>query len=51
VAYTGWIAVLASVARVFFLPFVLALLWYLVFSIVGLTRATSAPPAVTAPTS
>jgi hypothetical protein len=51
VAYTGWIAVLGSLAGVFFVPFVLALLWYLVFSIVGLTRASAAPAAVTAPTS
>jgi hypothetical protein len=50
-AYTGWIAVLGSVAGVFFLPFVLPLLWYLAVSIVGLTRASPAPVAVTAPTS
>jgi len=51
VAYTGWIAVLASVAGVVFLPFVLVLLWYLALSIVGLTRATPAPAVVAVPTS
>jgi hypothetical protein len=51
VAYTGWLAVLGSLAGVVFLPFVLPLLWYLVVSIVGLTRASPAPVAVTAPTS
>jgi hypothetical protein len=49
VAYTGWIAVLGSLAGVVFLPFVLPLLWYLVLSILGLTRASSAPAAMTAP--
>jgi hypothetical protein len=51
VAYTGWLAVLGSLAGVVFLPFVLPLLWYLVVSIVGLTRASPAPVAMTAPTS
>ena len=51
VAYTGWIAVLGSLAGVFFLPFVLALLWYLVLGIMGLARASPTPAAVTAPTS
>ena len=51
VAYTGWIAVLGSLAGVVFLPFVLPLLWYLVVSIVGLSRASPAPVAVTGPTS
>jgi hypothetical protein len=51
VAYTGWIAVLGGVAGVVFLPFVLPLLWYLAVSILGLTRASPAPAAVTAPTS
>jgi hypothetical protein len=51
VAYTGWIAVLGSVAGVFFLPFVLALLWYLVVGIMGLIRASPTPAAVAAPAS
>jgi hypothetical protein len=51
VAYTGWIAVLGSLAGVVFLPFVLALLWYLALGIVGLTRASrSSAAAPDAPT-
>jgi hypothetical protein len=50
VTYTGWIAVLGSVAGVFFFPLLLPLLWYLVVGIVGLTRASQPPVAVAAPT-
>lgn len=47
VAYTGWIAVLGSLAGVVFLPFVLPLLWYLIVSIMGLSRPSPAAAAVT----
>lgn len=50
VTYTAWLAVLGSVLGVAFFPFVLALLWYLVVGIVGLTRASTASAAVAAPT-
>ena len=49
VSYTGWIAVLGSLAGVIFVPFVLPLLWYLAISIVGLTRASPTPPRVATP--
>jgi hypothetical protein len=51
VAYTGWIAVLGSVGGVFFLPFVLPLLWFLVVSVMGLSRASPAPVGVPSPSS
>jgi hypothetical protein len=49
VTYTGWIAVLGSLAGVVFIPFVLPLLWYLVVSMVGLTRSPPAQAATTGP--
>src|SRR5205807_1330598 len=42
VAYTGAVAVLGSLAGGVFVPFVLALLWYLALGVVGLTRASPA---------
>lgn len=50
VAYAGWIGVLGAVAGVFGPPFLLPLVWFLVVGVVGLTRASSASAAVTAPT-
>lgn len=49
VVYTGWIAMLGSLAGVVFLPFVLPLLWYLALSILSLTRSSPTAAAVTAP--
>ncbi len=43
IGYTGWIGALGALTGVFFIPFVVALLWYLAIAIAGLTRASTAP--------
>jgi MFS family permease len=44
----GWIAALAGIVAVLFLPIVLVLLWYLALAIHGLVRPPAAPETVAA---
>lgn len=49
--YAGWLAVLGCLAGVFGPPFLLPIVWYLVLSIVGFTRASPTSAVAGAPPS
>jgi hypothetical protein len=50
IVYAGMVAVFGSIAGVVFIPFVLALLWYLAVAIIGFARSRPATPAPAPPT-